>query len=169
MPKFFLKVSGIFALTAALIASAPARLIPAVYAAEAEAGKPSDIVISSMQKELDRSFNKLKNIASAPLYFLSYALYDIERIDLRATYGAINSDDQTHYRVLNVDLRVGDKHLDNSHQLRAGLEYHPPLALGMGHYRGGSFPLQDDADAIRNRLWMATDSAFRLPSKALCG
>jgi predicted Zn-dependent protease len=130
-------------------------------AGPAEEGKPSDIVISSMQKELDRSFAKLKNIASAPLYFMSYSLYDIERVNYRATYGAINNDDCSHYRVLNVDLRVGDKHLDNSHQLRAGQYASAPLALGMGHYRGGSFPLQDDPDAIRNRLWMATDSAFK--------
>jgi predicted Zn-dependent protease len=161
MHSSFLRVSSLIAMAAALTLSAAPPSGLAAYAAEAETGKPADIVLSSMQKELDRSFNKLKNIASAPLYFLSYALYDIERINLRATYGAINNDDNNHYRVLNVDLRVGDKHLDNSHQLRAGLESHPPLALGMGHYRGGSFPLQDDADAIRNRLWMATDSAFK--------
>jgi len=126
-----------------------------------EEGKPSDVVISAMQKELDRSYKKLKNVAAAPLYFMSYSLYDIERISYRATYGGINGDDLSHYRVLNIDLRVGDKHLDNSHQLRAGIVSSPPLALGMGHYRGGSFPLQDDPDAIRNRLWMATDSAFK--------
>ncbi|MBS2007383.1 MAG: peptidase U62 [Cyanobacteria bacterium SZAS TMP-1] len=129
--------------------------------ADSPTTSPSDIVISAMKKELDRSFSKLKNAAAAPLYFMSYSLYDIERISYRATYGAINGDDNSHYRVLNVDLRVGDRHLDNSHQLRAGTFYSPPLALGMGHYRGGSFPLQDDADAIRNRLWMATDSAFK--------
>ena len=33
-------------------------------------------VISSMEKELKRSMDKLKNVAAAPLYFLSYAVYD---------------------------------------------------------------------------------------------
>jgi TldD protein len=168
MQKSYLKILGIVALASSLTinlfaagAGLAAPAAPSVPAAAAEEGKPTDVVISSMQKELDRSFGKLKNAASAPLYFLSYSLYDIETVGYRATYGAINSDDTSHYRVLNVDLRVGDKHLDNSHQMRAGLDSHPPLAIGMGHYRGGGFPLQDDQDAIRNRLWMATDSAFK--------
>ena len=53
--------------------SAVATSAPVAKAASDD-GKPSDIVINSMQKELDRSFSKLKNIASAPLYFMSYSL-----------------------------------------------------------------------------------------------
>lgn len=118
-------------------------------------------VISSMEKELKRSMDKLKNVAAAPLYFLSYAVYDVKTLTMAASYGALGYDDPDHGRRLYTELRVGDKALDNTHQLRAGLPERQPLAIGRGGFGGGNFPLEDDSDAIRNSLWESTDNAFK--------
>jgi predicted Zn-dependent protease len=119
-----------------------------------------------MSKELNRSFEKLKNAGAAPVYFINYALYDIKSQSLTATYGAMSNEDETHLRMLNVDVRVGDKHLDSTHQIRAGVVPPQPLALGIGHGRSGNFPLQDDPDAVRTSLWESTDSEFRAAQQA---
>lgn len=119
------------------------------------------VVLDSMQKELDRSMSKLKKAAAAPLYFLSYAVYDSKSINIAADFGALAFDEENHTRNLYCELRVGDKTLDNTHQMRASLTPTTPLAFGRGFAGGGGFPLEDDADAIRNALWEATDSAFK--------
>lgn len=130
------------------------------------ATRPNDVLITAMTRELDRSFDKLKSAGSNPVYFINYALYDINSQTLTATYGAMSYEDDTHSRILNVDVRVGDKHLDSTHQLRAGVVPPSPLALGIGHGRSGNFPLQDDSDAIRNTLWANTDSEFKAAQTA---
>lgn len=53
-----------------------------------------------MQKELDRSMSKLKTAAAAPLYFLSYSVYDTKSINIAASYGALGYDDDDHSRRL---------------------------------------------------------------------
>lgn len=118
-------------------------------------------VITSMEKELKRSMDKLKSVAAAPLYFLSYSVYDVKTLTMAASYGALGYDDPDHARRLYTELRVGDKALDNTHQLRAGLSQKQPLAIGRGGFGGGNFPLEDDSDAIRNSLWESTDNAFK--------
>lgn len=123
--------------------------------------EPDSAVIKAMQAELERSMAKLKHAAAAPLYFLSYSVYDVKNISMMGSYGALAYDQDDRSRRLYVELRVGDKKLDNTHQLRAHLQASPPLSFGQGSYGGGSFPLEDDADAIRTRLWDATDSAFK--------
>jgi TldD protein len=154
-----------FAFTCLHAAAASSTDVTSAKSTEGQ-DKPKDVVITAMQKELDRSFEKLKNIASSPLYFLSYALYDIRSLTLTATYGAMSYEDDSHSRVLNADARVGNKHLDNSHQMRAGQFTSPPLAIGMGRSSHGNFPLQDDEDAIRSCLWMATDREFKAAQQA---
>ncbi len=92
---------------------------------------------------------------------MSYSVYDVQTLDLGASYGALGYDDDSRSRNLYVELRVGDKTLDNTHQFRSQAPAGSPLAFGRGYSGGGSFPLEDDRDAIRTRLWDATDGAFK--------
>lgn len=118
-----------------------------------------DSLIQSMRKELDRSFSRLKNAGEAPLYFLSYALYDTRSLSMQSDYGALYSkDDVNHSRTLDVDLRVGSPELDNTHKIRGG------IGLDSFHFDGiGArfFPLEDESWAVRSALWERTDSAFK--------
>ncbi|MBK8219849.1 MAG: peptidase U62 [Candidatus Obscuribacter sp.] len=129
--------------------------------AEPENAESKSIVLTAMEAELQRSMRKLKNAAAAPLYYLSYSVYDVQTLDLGASYGALAYDDDSRSRNLYVELRVGDKTLDNTHQFRSQAPASSPLAFGRGYSGGGSFPLEDDRDAIRTRLWDATDGAFK--------
>ena len=129
--------------------------------AKPENAESKSIVLTAMEAELERSMRKLKNAAAAPLYYLSYSVYDVQTLDLGASYGALGYDDDSRSRNLYVELRVGDKTLDNTHQFRSQAPAGSPLAFGRGYSGGGSFPLEDDRDAIRTRLWDATDGAFK--------
>lgn len=122
--------------------------------------QPSGDLMQSMRKELNRSFSLLKNAGDAPLYFLSYTVYDTVTLAMQSDYGALYSkDDVSHNRVLDVDLRVGSQQLDNTHKMRGG-------DFGLDSFRLDGlgkqfFPLEDDPWAIRSALWERTDSAFK--------
>jgi len=53
-------------------------------------------------------------------YFLSYQLTDNHAITISGSFGTLVGTDDRHTRVLDIDLRVGDYALDNSHSLRGG-------------------------------------------------
>lgn len=126
----------------------------------APAGAESqDVLLDSMRKELDRSMSKLKSAGEAPLYFLSYAVYDTESISLQSDYGgSYNDESNDHKRSLDIDLRVGDPKVDNTHKLRAS-----GFNFDFFDMPGGlqPFPVEDDAAAIRTGLWLRTDAAFK--------
>jgi predicted Zn-dependent protease len=117
------------------------------------------LLLGAMRKELDRSMVNLKSAGEAPLYFLSYGVYDTTSVSIKADYGAIDTTGtQEHKRTLDVVLRVGSSQTDNTHKLRehdfdfSSLDFGGTMSF---------FPLDDDEDAIRTALWQRTDSAFR--------
>ncbi len=120
-------------------------------------------VLDAMRTELDRSFTNLKSVGEAPLYFLSYSLYDVESLSVQADYGALYShQDNDHSRSLDIDLRVGSPKVDNTHKLRdseLGFDSVDFASAGPG------FPFGDDAAAIRSALWSRTDAAFKKAQK----
>jgi len=112
-----------------------------------------------MRKELDRSMAKLKTAGEAPLYFLSYAVYDTESLTLQSDYGgSYNQETNDHKRQLDIDLRVGDSKVDNTHKLRSS-----GFSFDFSDLPGGlqPFPIEDDAAAIRTSLWLRTDNAYK--------
>lgn len=118
------------------------------------AAQQASPLLQAMQTELDRSFKALQYAEETPLYYLSYRVTDTERHDLSASYGAINDESRSRDRILNIDCRVGDYQLDNTHELR-----------GESSRRGSgpppNLPLDDDQLAIRTIIWRATDQAYR--------
>ena len=120
---------------------------------------PESILLDSMRKELDRSMSKLKTAGEAPLYFLSYAVYDTESLTLQSDYGgSYNQESNDHKRQLDIDLRVGDPKVDNTHKLRSS-----GFSFDFSDLPGGlqPFPIEDDAAAIRTSLWLRTDNAYK--------
>ena len=94
-------------------------------------------------------------------YYISYTVYDEHTAVISATLGAITRDQQTVERNLNIDLRVGDYTLDNTHQLRGG---GASRASGSGNI---PLALADDAGSIRYVLWYHTDRIFKRAVKRL--
>ncbi len=114
----------------------------------------NDIIISSAKMELERSMNELTLEKIKP-YFISYTITDVKSNTISASFGKIRNTDNSHKRFLDIDLRVGNNKLDNTHIIRGN-----PFSFSFG---GGSIsmPLDDNEKAIRNALWFATDKRFK--------
>ncbi len=117
----------------------------------------NDMLMASLQKEMHRSFDNLKK-QPVPVYFLAYQLTDNHSIQVTASFGALTSSSDHRTRVLDVDLRVGDYTLDNTH---SGDSSDSMAALTE---RAGrvSMPIDDTADVLQRSLWEETDRKYKL-------
>lgn len=152
----FLK--GVFATSLSLFLAVSTQ--PAAMSADAS----ESVVLNAMEKELNRSFSKLKDIGPEKLYFLSYSVYDIKNVLLSANYGALDDDSDDHDRRLSIALRVGTKELDNTHQIR-GSSFGMPMSFHSFSASSFTFPLDDDEVAVRDTLWLTTDRALKAAQK----
>lgn len=109
-----------------------------------------------MQQELDRSMHNLRKTPTPP-YFLSYQLTDNHAIQISASFGALTgSTDQT-TRLLDLDLRVGDYSLDNTHPIRDASAFGDMSE----QFERQKIPLDDHPDALRVALWHETERKYR--------
>src|SRR5271169_3474782 len=115
-------------------------LAGAAAAQQAAAGDP---VLAVMTQELKRSFGSLKK-TDTPVYFLSYQLTDNRAISLASSFGALTGSDEHRARTLDVDLRVGDPSLDNTHPLREAAFSMSELT---DRLQAVKMPLEDDPEA----------------------
>ncbi|UCE62212.1 MAG: hypothetical protein JSU63_10970 [Phycisphaerales bacterium] len=118
-------------------------------------------LIGYLADELMYSMENLVAEDGTKPYYINYTVYDEQTTVVRATLGAIRRDRTTDSRNLNIDVRVGDYPLDNTHQLRSG---------GRGRASGsGNIPLsvEDDPYAIKHALWYHTDLIFKRAAKRL--
>ena len=115
-----------------------------------------DPVLSAMQQELTRSFANLKKTPQPP-YFLSYQLTDNHAIRVSASFGALTGSNDSTTRLLDLDLRVGDYSLDNTHAMRDADPY-GDFSDQMDRQR---VPLENDPDALRVSLWRETERKYR--------
>jgi predicted Zn-dependent protease len=84
-----------------------------------------------------------------PPYFLSYTVRDTNFVSIRAIYGALAESSAGRTRSADVQVRVGDPKLDNTH----------------GTHRGSAvnslqLPLGDDREALARSLWLATNTGY---------
>jgi TldD protein len=110
-----------------------------------------------MTGELQRAFATLGKPTSnqkdaeklLPPYFVSYSVSDATAVTIRAQYGAIADSNTSHIRVGDVQVRIGDPKLDNTH----------------GNHRASAvnslqMPLGDDRRALARTLWAATNAGY---------
>ena len=132
--------------------------IALVVTPHAWAGTPveekSDLLLSTMQQELQRAQASLGKLDPAP-YFLSYSVYDQQVSTAVATQGALINSTHTRKRLADVTVRIGSPALDNSH----GSERKSAIS-------SGTVALEDNQDAIAHELWRLTYEEYRKASKA---
>jgi len=128
-----------------------------VAAAPLLRAQAADPVLAAMRQELDRSFRNLKK-GSVPPYFLSYQLTDNRALQIISSFGALTSVDEHRTRLVDIDLRVGDYALDNTHPLRGGnysfSDFGDPFARE-------TMPLENDSLPLRMALWYATEKKYK--------
>jgi len=124
-------------------------------AAEDAPSVKSAPLMGLLAEELEYSMANLVAEDGTKPYYLNYTVYDEHRIVLVTSLGALTQHQDAEDRTLNIDVRVGDYGLDNTHQLR-GRE--APHESG-----SGNIPLAVDGEpaAIRHALWYHTDEAFK--------
>ena len=129
-------------------------LVPIAYSPLLAQQATSDPVVDIMQQELSRSFKYLKK-APAPPYFLSYQLTDNRAIQISASFGALTNSQDHVTRLLDIDLRVGDPTLDNTHPVRSEgrMDFEFPNKDAM--------PIEDGEDALRVSIWQETEKKYR--------
>ena len=108
--------------------------------------------------ELDRNHQILQREASPPVYFLGYAVADVETTSVMASGGALKSSSSNRTRLLDVTVRGGSPALDN-YRVVGGRQ----PRFTSGH----PIPWEDQPAAIRQELWRETDRIYRLASRRL--
>ena len=119
------------------------------------AQKSPPVLLDAMTTELNRAFTSLGKTGTSedqklPPYFLSYAVSEASAVTVRAQFGALVDTSSNHIRVADVQVRLGDPKLDNTHGTHRGSAVHS-LQL----------PITDDREALQRTLWLATNTGYR--------
>lgn len=115
-------------------------------------------LLKILGEELDRNFSTLKEKADPKPYFLGYEVTEQEYRSISASLGAIVSSTNDRGRAFDVTVRVGSPKLDNYHRIRGDRP----------HFTSGApVPLDDDPLAIKRRVWLETDRAYRAAAERL--
>ncbi|HEX4949547.1 MAG TPA: TldD/PmbA family protein [Blastocatellia bacterium] len=136
-------------------------LAPATISQKPTSAANKSVVMTALQEELRRAQKILKEKGDPPPYLIAYQVTDLQQYAVTAQYGALQNNDSGRIRLLDVDVRVGDYQLDNTHRGSGG---------GGGYYGGGgAMPIssEDDLDAIKSSLWMVTDQKYKAAQERL--
>ena len=117
-------------------------------------GEKPDVLLTTMQQELQRAQTSLGKLDPAP-YFLSYSVYDQSMSVAVGSEGSLVSSTRVRRRAADVTMRIGTAALDNSHQQNRE-----------SARTSGSLALEDDRNAIARELWRLTYEEYRKASKA---
>jgi predicted Zn-dependent protease len=127
----------------------------ALAVAGAAGGSSDDTIFRAMSDEMARSMKRLHIDGRELPYYIDYTVRDTDTCRVGASFGAITERNCDRSRDLQVDVRVGDYKLDSN----AGSALGDLARLARG--RGGSLPVDDDYDALRHKLWLRTDAAYK--------
>ena len=125
-------------------------MLTLAVAAGAQQGTP--VLLDAMTGELHRAFTSLGKQGDEkqlPPYFMSYSVSDSSAVSIRAQFGALAESSSERVRVADVQIRLGDPKLDNTHGTHRSSGVH-----------SFQLPLSDDAAALRRALWLGTNSGY---------
>jgi TldD protein len=136
---------GLLALVAVLSLARPVELA---------AQQAAPVLLDTLTTELNRAFTALGKSGSGddkqlPPYFMSYSVAEASAVAIRAEYGALADSSTQSERVADVQIRLGDPKLDNTHGNHR--------ASGV---RSFSLPVTDDPVALRRALWLGTNAGY---------
>ena len=121
-------------------------------ASRAANASADDVVLRALRAEMERSKAKLKLENVQAPYFIEYRVTDHDEFEAGAVFGALRSQQRLRGRLLRVVVRVGDYKQDSFY--------------GTGEGVVDLIPLDDDEYAIRHRVWLATDRAYKAAGEA---
>jgi TldD protein len=116
-------------------------------------------VLATMTAELNRSMPILTK-ATPPAYYMNYTLTQARRASVMGSNGALLDSSEKLDRWLEVQVRVGDYNVDNTHKIGGGQPAYEPSP-------GTQAPIEDDPVVLRRAIWMETDRQYRAAAEAL--
>ena len=114
-------------------------------------------VLQAMQQELQRTVTAYGK-ADPPAYFVAYTVNDEENVNVSGSNGALLSSSDTRNRWLEVQTRIGDYNLDNTHKI----EGREPAWTSPGTQA----TLDDDIPVLSREIWRETDRQYRAAVEA---
>jgi TldD protein len=129
-----------------------------LLAAASPAPAQSTSVVDILAQELNRNFTALKQKGEPAAYFLSYEVAEQDFRGISGTLGTIASTNNAKDRVLDVSVRVGSPKLDNYRQV---------IGERTQFTRGALLSFEDNPNAIKRRVWIETDRAYRAAAERL--
>jgi hypothetical protein len=118
------------------------------FGADTAAVLKSDVELRAMADELARTKTLQLNNLDKP-YFVQYSISDSEEVVITASLGGILTSGHGRSRGPRVEVRVGSAQFDNTNSIFSSTS------------RFGALPIDDDYDAIRTELWLASDSVYK--------
>ena len=73
-------------------------------------------ILIAMKNEMQRTMEGLSKESNPP-YFLSYAVTETKTIRMSASFGKLKYSENIASRILDIDIRVGNYELDNTHTI----------------------------------------------------
>ncbi|HEY1818157.1 MAG TPA: metallopeptidase TldD-related protein [Kofleriaceae bacterium] len=140
----------------------PAKIVTTT-SAPMDGNDPSQAspMLDIMRGETEREMAALAKTPE-PAYYLAYQLVEQRIVSLEAEGGALVDDKDDTARNLDVDVRVGSPHLDNTRQIADDTNgLNAPLT------RRGLVPFGTDKVALTNALWLETDRRYHEAVSAL--
>jgi predicted Zn-dependent protease len=138
--------------TSAAAGAGVALLVVFIFALHSQGVATSqykDVLLSTMQTELQRAQTHLAKLDPAP-YFISYSAYDEEISVAVGMQGALANSTHARRRVGSVIMRLGNRSLDNTHEENR-----------WSAINSGALSLNDDRDATAHQLWQLTYEGYR--------
>jgi predicted Zn-dependent protease len=114
-------------------------------------------ILAAMADELARSMSSLRLKDQPAPYYIEYEVEDRLATRVTARHGALVEDLNGRSRTLRVGVRVGDYTFDSS-------LFNAPAGGGVVALQADgsiSAPLDDEYDAMRRQIWLATDTAYK--------
>lgn len=113
-----------------------------------------------MKDEISRSLENLKLESLQKPYYIEYSLTFHNSYATTASLSSITENKHSQHVILNVGIRVGDYHFDNTNYFDFGLNF-----FGSGDdeekFSDRIIPLELDYNSLRRELWLATDAAYK--------
>jgi len=112
-----------------------------------------DVLLRALSEEMQRSKDKLKMDGVPTSYYIEYRVTTVDQFEASAVFGALRNQQRQAGRLLRVVVRLGD--------------YKQDSFFGAGEGATDLVATDDDLFALRHRLWLATDRAYKAAGEAL--
>jgi predicted Zn-dependent protease len=113
----------------------------------ASGAQSADPISRAMAAEMERAKTGLRLNQEKPPYYIEYSITDMVQYEAAAMFGALASDQRAHTRILHVLVRVGT--------------YSQDSISGQNDSVLDLVSVDDNVDAIREKIWLASDAAYK--------